>query len=243
MHRDANLIVPDQIIRFLSIEDVSCLVRKYLPPGTIYDTYQFYCGWCAAHSVDHQASSPSLIVCSQSVEIFVLGPKCWILVWFSMAQKVWDFPQEVAWKVVFGPEVPGPISLQPVWCLPRTEEPATCLGLGSIDNALRYLFWGVRWLSSLKCPLIWSLLLLWSTQIPEQRDTNGRSSWCIKTVPSPPDGPIFRQMRVLESSWHIRTHTVKDLRLHDGWGRSGARFKQNVTYCLVMLLVVEAKGS
>ena len=36
-------------------EDLTGLVRKYLPPGTIYDTYQFYCGWCAAHSIQHQA--------------------------------------------------------------------------------------------------------------------------------------------------------------------------------------------
>ena len=37
-------------------EDVSKLGRKYLPPGTLYEVYQFYLGWCSAHGVMEQAS-------------------------------------------------------------------------------------------------------------------------------------------------------------------------------------------
>lgn len=43
-------------------EDLTGLVRKYLPPGTIYDTYQFYCGWCSAHSIEHQAGHQVKII-------------------------------------------------------------------------------------------------------------------------------------------------------------------------------------
>ena len=37
-------------------EDVSTLVRKYLPPGTIFEMYQFYVGWCDAHHIEKKAS-------------------------------------------------------------------------------------------------------------------------------------------------------------------------------------------
>lgn len=43
-------------LTFLIVKDLSALVRKYLPPGTIFETYQFYLGWCDAHDVNSKAS-------------------------------------------------------------------------------------------------------------------------------------------------------------------------------------------
>ena len=37
-------------------KDLSALSRKYLPPGTVFETFQFYSGWCAAHNIEKQAS-------------------------------------------------------------------------------------------------------------------------------------------------------------------------------------------
>lgn len=42
-------------------KDMKCLVRKYLPPGNVYELYQFYCSWCDAHSVDACASNLATI--------------------------------------------------------------------------------------------------------------------------------------------------------------------------------------
>ncbi len=48
------------IVRLLesngTTKDVSKLTRKYLPPGTLWDIYQYYTGWCTAHGVTGQAS-------------------------------------------------------------------------------------------------------------------------------------------------------------------------------------------
>lgn len=41
---------------FLTTQDVSKLTRKYLPPGTVNEVHQFYCGWCSAHGITTQAS-------------------------------------------------------------------------------------------------------------------------------------------------------------------------------------------
>lgn len=41
---------------FFNGQDLSRLSRKYLPPGNIYEMYQFYCGWCSAHGIEQQAS-------------------------------------------------------------------------------------------------------------------------------------------------------------------------------------------
>ena len=37
-------------------QDLSGMVRKYLPPGTLYELFQFYSGWCDAHNVQDKAS-------------------------------------------------------------------------------------------------------------------------------------------------------------------------------------------
>lgn len=49
-----------------------------------------------------------LFFCSRP-KVFSMG-----LIFHGTNLKVWDFPQEVAREVVCGPEVPGPICLQPV---------------------------------------------------------------------------------------------------------------------------------
>lgn len=64
IHEPSQVNVPN----LRHTKDLSGLVRKYLPPGTIYETYQFYCGWCSAHSVEHQASCHVI----QLVVFFVL---------------------------------------------------------------------------------------------------------------------------------------------------------------------------
>ena len=58
-------------------EDLTGLVRKYLPPGTIYDTYQFYCGWCSAHSIEHQAGHHVNIFFWGGVGYFLLVANAW----------------------------------------------------------------------------------------------------------------------------------------------------------------------
>ena len=59
-------------------EGLSKLTRKYLPPGTLWEVYQFYCGWCSAHSVSGQASQPHQLwtksFCHQlSIVIYFFG--------------------------------------------------------------------------------------------------------------------------------------------------------------------------
>lgn len=42
---------------FWQYQDVSTLVRKYLPPGAVFEMYQFYVGWCDAHQIEKKASN------------------------------------------------------------------------------------------------------------------------------------------------------------------------------------------
>lgn len=53
-------------------EDISQLVRKYLPPGTIFEMYQFYVGWCDAHHIERKASQPEHVY----FRTFFLGTCC-----------------------------------------------------------------------------------------------------------------------------------------------------------------------
>ena len=32
------------------------MARKHLAPGTVFDIFQFYSGWCSVHGIEHQAS-------------------------------------------------------------------------------------------------------------------------------------------------------------------------------------------
>lgn len=40
----------------LVAEDLTGLVRKYLPPGNVFEVFQFYSSWCTAHVVEPVAS-------------------------------------------------------------------------------------------------------------------------------------------------------------------------------------------
>ena len=53
-----NIYIYTHVCIKKSTEDVGKLVRKYLPPGTVWDLYQFYAAWCGAHSIPSQASWP-----------------------------------------------------------------------------------------------------------------------------------------------------------------------------------------
>ncbi|CAK9067404.1 Uncharacterized protein SCF082_LOCUS34123 [Durusdinium trenchii] len=48
----------EDLMMLLKSNDLSSLVRKYLPPGTIFEMFQFYIGWCSAHNIRAQAPLP-----------------------------------------------------------------------------------------------------------------------------------------------------------------------------------------
>lgn len=87
-------------------KDVSGLVRKYLPPGSCFETYQFYCGWCAAHGIEKAASHlvhniSNIVVqvshaCSHQNCLFNLD-----------CVKVQHMVEDLEWQVDSGVEVPG----------------------------------------------------------------------------------------------------------------------------------------
>lgn len=105
-------------------KDVSGLVRKYLPPGTYFETYQFYCGWCAAH-IASQLGQILLVILVWHIYVFVCRWTTLIANSLLDLWQVWRLDEGVELQVDISHEIQEQKRIFTVRCLPGIETPVS----------------------------------------------------------------------------------------------------------------------
>lgn len=65
------------------------MVRKYLPPGTLYELFQFYSGWCATHNVQDKASWLEFHLSKMLNHFLELGFDFFLNIWDHSMGGIW----------------------------------------------------------------------------------------------------------------------------------------------------------
>lgn len=228
---------PNRLILFLMFfvapaEDVSKLGRKYLPPGTLWEIFQFYTGWCSAHNVQEQASHQVWIRC------LFHGWWCAVFLMLLNLDAVW-MSVFLDWGMV---HLCGGGARSGHWSW-SSEIRAASVNVMCVRNwrpsyldAIQkiFMFLVIQTFSFVWCN--WTCFLFlsaihrkfrcheiheWGVKVPRQKPAHGCASWCSATVPPTPCCPIRRPLCFLESERYISWANVQDLHYHDWRCRSG----------------------